>query len=71
MQVRVSKLYRHQSRVFVFDLLLAFVISPFLANIAALILVTSAPPGYCALFISQFITTRSQGLGPCLYYSTF
>ena len=52
-------------------LLLLLVMSPFLAIIACLILVTSAPPTYDVLFISQFVMTLSHGLGPFLCVSTF
>ena len=48
-----------------------FVISAFLLIIACLILLTSAPPTYVLLFISQFETTLSHGFGPFLYTFTY
>ena len=41
-----------------------FVMSAFRAIMACLMRVTSAPPTYDALFISQFATTHSHGFGP-------
>lgn len=51
-------------------LLPVLVISPFLAIIAYLILVTSAPPTYEVEFMSQLAITLSHGFGPFLYCYT-
>jgi hypothetical protein len=53
-------------RIFLVVCAPGLVMSPFLAIIACLILVTSAPPAYKLEDISQFAVTLAQGLGPFL-----
>jgi hypothetical protein len=78
--VAVARGLNIDQRIFLVVCAPGLVMSPFLAIIACLILVTSAPPAYKLEDISQFAVTLAHGFGPFLssfssfkyasYYST-